>query len=152
MPGLLIIAHSPLASAFKMAAAHTFPDQAQGVEALDIPPNLPLCDIEAQVHLLLERVRAADPRHEALVLADVFGATPCNVVQRLADGAQTKVITGCNVPMLWRVMNYLHDPLELLVPRALAGATQGVMQIGSSRPQNQSVTTHHDQDHRDHQQ
>ncbi len=152
MPGLLIIAHSPLASALKQAAGHTFSERAEGIETLDIPPNLPLADIEAQTQLLLARVRASDPRQEALILTDVFGATPCNVVQRLADCQQVKVITGCNVPMLWRVMNYLHEPLDMLVTRALAGGTQGVMQIGSSRPQNQNSSTHHDQNSRDHQQ
>ena len=36
--------------------------------------------------------------------------------------------------------------------RAVAGGTQGVMQVGSSRPQNQAIQTTHDQDHRHHQQ
>jgi len=152
MPGLLIIAHSPLASALKLAAGHTYPERAQAIEALDIPANLPSCEIEAQAQVLLAKLQDHDGRHETLILTDVFGATPCNVVQRLADGLQIKVITGCNVPMLWRVMNYLHEPLELLVTRALAGGTQGVMQIGTSRPQNQSNTTPHDQNIRDHQQ
>jgi PTS system ascorbate-specific IIA component len=152
MPGLLIIAHSPLASALKLAAGHTFAERAQAIEALDIPPNLSLVEIEAQAQVLLARVKDHDSRHEALILTDVFGATPCNVVQRMADGQQVKVITGCNVPMLWRVLNYLHEPLELLVARALAGGTQGVMQIGSSRPQNQNMNLSNDQNIRDHQQ
>ena len=83
----------------------------------------------------------------------MFGATPCNTVQRLADGQHVKVITGVNVPMLWRALNYASEPLDTLVTRALAGGTQGVMQIAASRPQNQaSQPTSHDQDHRQHQQ
>lgn len=152
MPGLLIIAHAPLASALKMAARHTFAEAADRVEALDVLPNLPPEEVEAQARVLLARVQATDPRQEALVLTDVFGATPCNVVQRLADGQQVRVITGANVPMLWRALNYAHEPLETLITRALAGGTQGVMQIGSSRPQNQATQPTHDQDHRHHQQ
>jgi mannose PTS system EIIA component len=152
MPGLLIIAHSPLATALKLAASHTFAEQSQSIEALDVPPSLPLNEIHGQVCVLLERMLAADERHEVLVLTDVFGATPCNVAQQSAHAQQVKVITGCNVPMLWRVMNYLHEPLEQLVMRALAGGTQGVMQIGSSRPQNQTQMPSHDQDARHHQQ
>lgn len=154
MPGLLIIAHSPLATALKLAASHTFAEKAQVIEALDVPPSLPLDEIRGQVCALIDRMLAADAQHEVLVLTDVFGATPCNVAQQSASANQVKVITGCNVPMLWRVMNYLHEPLELLVARALAGGTQGVMQLGASRPQNQNQTQmpSHDQDIRHHQQ
>ncbi len=153
MPGLFIIAHAPLASALKLAAGHCFPEMAQHLQALDVPPNLPCEELEAQARVLLGMAQSSDARGEALILTDVFGATPCNTVQRLADGQQVKVITGVNVPMLWRALNYASEPLDTLVTRALAGGTQGVMQIASSRPQNQaSQPTSHDQDHRQHQQ
>lgn len=153
MPGLFIIAHAPLASALKLAAGHCFPELVQHLQALDVPPNLPCDELEAQARVLLSLAQDADPRGEALILTDVFGATPCNTVQRLADGQHVKVITGVNVPMLWRALNYASEPLDTLVTRALAGGTQGVMQIASSRPQNQaSQPTSHDQDHRQHQQ
>lgn len=152
MPGLLIIAHAPLASALKLAAQHCFPDTDHQLQAVDVPPNLPCDELEAQARQLLQTLVDADPRGEALVLADVFGATPCNTVQRLADGVRIKVVTGVNLPMLWRALNYAAEPLEQLILRAVAGGTQGVMQVGSSRPQNQAIQTTHDQDHRHHQQ
>ena len=137
MPGLLIIAHAPLASSLKAVAAHTFPECARVLEALDVSPDMSLDDIEAQARELLARVR----NPEALIFTDVFGATPCNVAQRLAssmEGAQVKVIAGVNVPMLWRSLCYAEEPLDMLVARAVAGATQGVMQVAVSRPQNQA--------------
>jgi PTS system mannose-specific IIA component len=138
MAGLFIIAHAPLASALKAAAGHAFPEAMQRVEALDVLPQLLPEEIEAQARLLLERALSVPGRREALILTDVFGATPSNVAQRLADGVHVKVVTGANVPMLWRTMNYADEPLDMLVARALAGATQGVMQVASSRPQNQT--------------
>ena len=75
----------------------------------------------------------------ALILTDVFGATPCNVAQRLADGVQVKVVAGVNVPMLWRTLCYIDDTLDAAVARAVAGATQGVMPVATSRPQNQAL-------------
>jgi len=152
MPGLFLIAHAPLASALKLAAQHCFPEAAQGLQALDVSPNQPPEEIEAQSRILLELAQKADPRGEALILADVFGATPCNTVQRLADGVRVKVITGVNVPMLWRALNYANEPLDTLITRAVAGGTQGVMQIATNRPQNQASQPTHDQDHRQHQQ
>jgi mannose PTS system EIIA component len=153
MAGLLIIAHAPLASALKLAAQHCFPDAAQSLQVLDVPPNLPPDEVQAQARLLLALAQEGDPLGEALVLTDVFGATPCNAVQGLADGVRVKVVTGVNVPMLWRTLNYASQPLDMLTNVAMAGGTHGVMQIASSRQQNQvSQPTSHDQDHRQHQQ
>ena len=152
MAGLFIIAHAPLASALKLAAMHCFPEAAQAMQVLDVPPNLPPDEIEAQARLLLAKAQEGDARGEALILTDVFGATPCNTVQRLADGVRVKVITGANVPMLWRALNYAAEPLDTLITRAVAGGTQGVMQIATNRPHNQVSQPTHDQDHRHHQQ
>lgn len=135
MPGLLIIAHAPLASSLKAVAEHAFPDCARQLAALDVPANLSVEEIEAQGRVMLAQVRSP----EALILTDVFGATPCNVAQRLADGVQVRVVAGVNVPMLWRSICYSGDSLDALVERAVAGATQGVMQVATSRPQNQAL-------------
>jgi PTS system mannose-specific IIA component len=133
MPGLMIIAHAPLASSLKAVAQHTFPDCAQPLEALDVTPQMSIDEIETQARAMLRRVRNPD----ALIFTDVFGATPCNVAQRLAEGLQVKVVAGVNVPMLWRSLCYATEPLDALVARAMAGATQGVMQVASTRPQSQ---------------
>jgi PTS system ascorbate-specific IIA component len=131
MPGLLIIAHAPLGSALKAVAQHAFPDCAVAIEALDVTPHMTTEEVESQARELLQRVRTP----EALIFTDVFGATPSNVAQRLADGVQVKVVAGVNVPMLWRSICYAGETLDALVTRAVAGATQGVMQVAASRPQ-----------------
>lgn len=135
MPGLMIIAHAPLASSLKTVAEHTFPDCSRVLEALDVLPDTPIEEVEARAREMLGRVRTP----EALIFTDVFGATPCNVAQRLGDGTQVRVIAGVNVPMLWRSLCYASEPLEAVVMRAMAGATQGVMQVATSKPQNQTL-------------
>jgi PTS system mannose-specific IIA component len=131
MPGLMIIAHAPLASSLKSVAEHTFPDCSRSLEALDVP----LEEVESRAREMLARVRSP----EALIFTDVFGATPCNVAQRLGDGMLVRVIAGVNVPMLWRSLCYATESLDAVVMRAMAGATQGVMQVATSKPQNQSI-------------
>jgi PTS system ascorbate-specific IIA component len=135
MPGLLIIAHAPLATSLKAVAEHAYPDCAALLAVLDVEPNTPIEEVEAQARRLLDSVR----RPEALILTDVFGATPCNIAQRLADGVQVKVVAGVNVPMLWRTLCYVDESLDAVLARAVAGATQGVMQVATSRPQNQTL-------------
>lgn len=134
MPGLLIIAHAPLATSLKAVAQHTFPDCGGRLKALDVLPDQSVEEIEARARELLTELSEPD----AVIFTDVFGATPCNVAQRLADGLHVKVIAGVNVPMLWRSLCYADEPLDAVVARAVAGATQGVMQVATSKPQNQA--------------
>jgi mannose PTS system EIIA component len=149
MPALLIIAHAPLASSLKAVASHAYPECGQMLDALDVTPDMSPEQVETAARELLRQ--SGQP--EALIFTDVFGATPCNVAQRLADGERVKVIAGVNVPMLWRSLCYSAEPLDAVVARAVAGATQGVMQVATSRPQNQTFKPGgNDQDHRHHQQ
>jgi PTS system ascorbate-specific IIA component len=134
MPGLLILAHAPLASALKSVAEHAFPDCAAQLAALDVLPTMPVEEVEALARTMLEQLAAPD----VLIFTDVLGATPCNIAQRLADGVHVKVVAGVNVPMLWRTLCYPQESLDSLVARALAGATQGVMQVATARPQLQT--------------
>jgi PTS system ascorbate-specific IIA component len=81
----------------------------------------------------------------------MFGATPCNVAQKLVDGGDYKLIAGVNLPMLLRAMTYRHEPLDLMVTRALAGGAQGVMPVSTVAPQKQT-RKNHDSDAHQHQQ
>lgn len=150
MAGLLLIAHAPLASALQAVAQHVYPDCAGRLRALDVAPGETPELVESRARALLAELGA----QEALIMTDVFGATPSNVAQKLADGQKIKLLTGVSVPMLWRALGYCTEPLESLVTRALAGAAQGTMQVASSRPQYQAqpLVAADDQVHAAHQQ
>ena len=147
MNGIFIIAHAPLASALRQCVLHVFPDNPAAIAALDVQPNMPPEETLAQARIVFGQLGTS----HVLVLADVFGATPCNVAQKLVDGVNAKLITGVNLPMLLRTVSYRHEPLDALVARAVTGGTQGVMQVAITAPQNQALR-HHDQDQHDHQQ
>ena len=133
MAAVLLIAHAPLASALLSVAGHCYEEKGHLFEAIDVEPSMSAETVEALAREALGRLNAP----EVLVLTDVFGATPCNVAQRLSDGVNVRVVAGVNVPMLWRSLCYLGEPLDALVARAVSGASQGVMQVAQTRPQNQ---------------
>lgn len=143
--GLLIIAHAPLASALRDCVLHVFPEAASAIAALDVPPNEPPETTQATAEALLAQLHTP----QTLVLTDVFGATPCNVAQKVVDGVQSKLVAGVNLPMLLRTVNYGHEPLDALVARALAGGAQCIMQVAVTAPQNQvrKSNDHHLHDH-----
>ncbi|MDO8279321.1 MAG: PTS fructose transporter subunit IIA [Burkholderiaceae bacterium] len=148
---ILIIAHAPLANALRQCALHVFPDCADSVAALDVQPNVSPDETLAAARIASTQLESAGPVTGILVLADIFGATPCNVAQKLVDGVFSRLITGVNLPMLLRTLSYRHESLEALVARAVVGGTQGVMQVAITAPQNQARRKN-DQDHHDHQQ
>ncbi|OJV37556.1 PTS fructose transporter subunit IIA, partial [Hydrogenophaga sp. 70-12] len=134
MNGILLIAHAPLASALRQCVLHVFPDAQDAVVALDVQPNVPPEETLAQARALLAQMA----RPQTLVVTDMFGATPCNVAQRLIDGVRSKLVCGVNLPMLLRTVSYRHESLDALISRAIIGATQGVMQVAVTAPQNQA--------------
>ena len=147
---ILIIAHAPLAHALRECALHVFPECTDEVQALDVPPNEPPEQTQAAAQAMLDQHPGP-----VLLLTDVFGATPCNVAQRLADGERTRLLCGVNLPMLLRAVCYRREELESLVSRAMVGGTQGVMQVApTTAPQNQNrmACSSHDQENNHHQQ
>lgn len=145
--GILIIAHAPLATALRDCVLHVYPEASQDVQALDVPPHeSPEMTIQAAKELL-KSIDASS----VLVLTDLFGATPCNVAQKIVDGIHTKLVAGVNLPMLLRAVNYRHESLDILATRAMNGGTQCIMQVAVTAPLNQN-RIHHDKDHYYHQQ
>jgi PTS system ascorbate-specific IIA component len=147
MNAILVIAHAPLASAMSQCIAHVFNDPPRCFAVLDVQPNVPPEETLEQARIILNQLGCPT----CLVMTDIFGATPCNVAQKLIDGVSSKLITGMNLPMLLRALSYREDTLDALVARSLAGASQGVMQVAITAPQNQNRRTY-DQEQRDHQQ
>lgn len=149
MVPIVIVAHAPLASALLEVARHVYADRCEAVTAVDIPAG---ADAEQAQALVASALGSASPQ-PALVLVDAFGATPSLAARAAADVYGARVLTGVNVPMLWRALCYHDAPLDDLVARAIAGGTLGVMQVSPTRRQNQSVSLQaHDQDTDSHQQ
>lgn len=122
MTTVLILAHAPLASALRAVAQHVFPDCAAQLHAQDVGADTP----PEQVAQAARELLAQWPDEPALVLTDVFGASPCNAAMVLLDDPRVRVVAGVNVPMLWRTLCYAQqESLDALVTRAVAGGMQG---------------------------
>ena len=140
---IFIIAHAPLANALRDCAMHVYPECAHEVIALDVLPDAQPEETLRLANQALENV----PLDGLLVLTDIFGATPANVAQKVVGSRRAKLIAGANVPMLFRAVSYRHKSLDDLVARALAGGTQGVMQVAIAAPQTQTSRSYDHQKH-----
>jgi PTS system ascorbate-specific IIA component len=149
MIGLVIIAHRPIASALAEGASHVYacaPEKAESqVRVLDVVPD---CDVPATVERARRLVAEVDSGEGVLVLVDAYGATPGNVATRLVDPGHVAVVAGVNLPMLLRALCYRAGTLAATVDKAIAGGTQGVVQVAPTPPlQVQSPTQRASQGH-----
>ena len=152
MAGLVIVAHAPLATALQAVARHVFAERSEALLIVDVWPDWSAETAEQEIRAAVTQAAGA-AGGEVLILADVFGATPCNAAQRVADGVGVRLVVGLNVPMLWRALAYAQQPIDALVERALVGGTQGVMPASPQKPQDQPLHSQpNDSTHRHHQQ
>ena len=136
MPGILIIAHAPLAGTLCACAAHVFGALPQRLEGLDVPAEADVQSVLRQASAAMSRLAATDG--EVLVLADAAGATPCNTACRLlpaaAGSARVRLLGGVNLPMLLRALCYQHEALDQLVSRAIEGGRRAIAEIDPGAP------------------
>jgi len=140
---IFIIAHAPLATALRDCAMHVYPECAHEIIALDVLPDAQPEETLRLANQALQNVTLDG----LLVLTDICGATPANVAQKVVGSRRAKLIAGANVPMLFRAVSYRHESLDDLVARALAGGTQGVMQVAIAAPQIQTPRSYDHQKH-----
>lgn len=79
---------------------------------------------------LVEQKAEAYQDHDILVLADLFGGTPCNTTARLVRTYPIQIVTGLNLGMLLEVFSNLQTAsMEELVSIALEAASMGCVDV-----------------------
>lgn len=78
---------------------------------------------EAEVRAALKN---ADSGDGVLVLTDLIGASPSNIVGELLEPHGGVMVTGVNLAMLMSVWNYRDQPLGALARKAVDGGRRGV--------------------------
>jgi PTS system mannose-specific IIA component len=122
--GVLLMTHEAVGQALISAARHVMPKLPMRVEAVEIPPE---SDPDRMRTLTAHHARKLDHGDGVLVLADLYGATPCNIGLSLTDlGVHLRCVSGLNLPMLLRVLNYPEQPLDELVQIAASGGRGGI--------------------------
>jgi PTS system ascorbate-specific IIA component len=89
-------------------------------------------DLEKTIAQLGDTITELDTGSGVLVLTDMYGATPSNVICQLHD-TNLAIVSGLNLPMLIRIMNYPTLSLNELVEKAISGGREGIMYYQTNR-------------------
>lgn len=124
--GILLITHSGIGAALLNVALGTFGQSPLEITQLSVSREPDPDHLIAQAGQI---VRKIDSGEGVLVLTDMFGSTPSNVAQGLQrQGFNVHIITGLNLPMLFRILNYPHLALKQLAKKAVEGGKAGILE------------------------
>lgn len=128
MIGILIIAHGTLGESFVHCASHVMGAcpplfKQLGVSVEDDP-----------VELLPRARELVRELHDegcggVLVLSDIFGATPCNIVGQILEAGKVEGIAGVNLPMVIRALAYRNLALDALLEKVMEGGSAGIIHV-----------------------
>ncbi len=126
MIGILLITHGSYGEALVQNACHVLnkrPAQLNqlGLSAQDDPLDL--------LPLARDLLKLVDRGEGALVLTDIFGASPANLALKLLESGRTEGLAGVNLPMLLRALTYRDKGMETLLTRARDGGRDGVLNL-----------------------
>ncbi|MFK8067319.1 MAG: PTS sugar transporter subunit IIA [Gammaproteobacteria bacterium] len=124
--GLLLITHANLGKVLLDTAKVATKISPPAIDVIEADWN---CDPEKIFDQSLIAVKKLNTGHGVLVLTDLYGATPNNIATRILTTPDLRIITGLNLPMLIKILNYSECDLDMLVEKALEGGSAGVIEV-----------------------
>jgi PTS system mannose-specific IIA component len=135
MIGILIVAHGSLADSLVECATHVLGQHPRGLATLDFIGHADPDERQEALQARLAELAALNDKEGdgILVLTDVYGATPSNTLCRLLEPAHIEGVSGVNLPMLLKALNYRETlPLPLLVERIVEGGRNSINHISET--------------------
>ena len=123
---VLLVTHNDIGAQLKQAAGAIFKQDMPALETVSIPADLAVEDLGKYADLVRESIQQQNRGDGVLVLTDLHGATPSNLARHFCNGSDACVVSGVNLPMLLRVLNYTAQPLQELAETAVCGGKSGV--------------------------
>ena len=130
MIGVLIVTHGDIGTLLLTSASQILGATQQQVATLSVWRG---DDVDDLVLRAREQIETLDAGDGVLVLTDIFGATPGNVVSRLLEDGRIEGVSGASLPMLLRVLTGRNGSLSAAVKRAISGGADGVVHMNSDR-------------------
>jgi PTS system ascorbate-specific IIA component len=135
MIGILVIAHGTLGESLIHCASHVMGTRPPLMRQLGVGTHDDPTSLLPQAQRMVKELNEGQG---VLILSDIYGATPCNMVGRLLEPGRVEGVAGVNLPMLVRALTYRNESLKTLVEKALSGGREGVIHF------TEEACKHHD--------
>ncbi len=121
---LLLVTHINIGSDMLAVARSILSDETRNTACVEIPLD---ADIDDMKQKIADTLTELITDKGVLILTDSYGSTPCNIASSFLDSENRKLVSGLNLPMLIRVLNYRSHPLDELEDIAINGGKQGII-------------------------
>jgi PTS system ascorbate-specific IIA component len=126
--GILLVTHEDIGAQLVTVSEAILKQRMAAIALVSVPADIGPEVLGKYADLIRTAMLAQDNGEGLLVLTDVYGATPDNLARYFSAECNARVLSGINLPMLLRVLNYADQSLEQLSQTALSGAIKGVQQ------------------------
>ena len=133
MIGILLITHQGLGESLVECVRHVMGNVPDNLKVLSVMADEDTQHKEKEGRALIVQL---DRGAGVLILADMLGATPSNIAQRLRQPGHVEVVAGVNLPMLLRAVCYCEQPLAELAQKALQGGRECIVLMGKDDDSN----------------
>jgi len=127
--GILIISHDGIGPAVLGTAMSMLGDSPLKAKLLAASRD---CNPDELCADALEQMELLDEGDGVLIITDLYGSTPSNIAQKLATRKNVRAVSGLNLSMLIRILNYPRLDLEQLTEKAISGGKEGINLIKST--------------------
>ena len=121
---ILLISHNQIASELINTAQQMLAPYSVATTILSISIDDNPDDIRLKFKQTLHEIDQGDG---TLILTDMYGSTPSNIACGVSERHDVRIVSGLNLPMLIRVLNYPHLNLNELEQKAITGGQDGVV-------------------------
>ena len=109
MVGLVVASHGRLAEEL-VSTAEQIVGKLPAVATCNIEPGTPVEELRAKMKQAVARV---DEGEGVIILADLFGGTPCKESLMMCQRMNLEVIAGVNLPMLLKANSLRNEQMSL---------------------------------------
>jgi len=121
--GILIVTHGTIGQSVLDTATEIIGSSPVPVKTISVEMD---CDYDSLIKEVNTVGASLNTGDGILLLTDLFGATPSNIAGDI-NIPNCIMISGLNLPMLIRVMNYHTLPLYELGDKAIGGGQDGIL-------------------------
>ena len=126
MIGLFLITHTSYGESLIQCACHVINKRPPQILQLGLASQDDPLDTLPLARQMLQLV---DTGEGVLIMTDIYGATPANLVLKLLEPGRIEGLAGVNLPMLLRALTYRDKDMATLVARATSGGRDGVVNL-----------------------
>jgi len=120
---LLLITHEHIGYNMLKVTGSILKDTLSNTACIEIPMD---SDTNVMKKRIASTIKTLDTEEGILIVTDTFGGTPCNIATEFVAQKAHALVSGLNLPMLIRIMNYRSLPLGQLQEAAIEGGVRGI--------------------------